>query len=131
MSLRSLAFPLLAGALAASACVEPSDDAADDLADQDPGDPDRPRVDCAEIGWGGDHCQPTRYPIVLAHGFNAAPDSIWSYNQVKVLLEADGHVVYEPAVEPFRSVADRAETLRRAIDGVLAETGAAKVNIVA
>src|SRR5205814_1162022 len=46
-------------------------------------------------------------------------------------LAVDGHVVRRAVVPPFGTVAIRAKALAAAIVGVLAETHAAKVNIVA
>jgi triacylglycerol lipase len=74
---------------------------------------------------------PARYPIVLMHGFNAAPDSFWSYNQVEEALRADGHTVYELETYPFRPVADRAQVIVARLDEIFAETGADKVHLVA
>jgi triacylglycerol lipase len=63
---------------------------------------------------------PARYPIVLMHGFNAAPDSWWSFNAVEEALAADGHVAYETTTYPFRSVHDRASLIAAQLDEILA-----------
>lgn len=72
------------------------------------------------------------YPIVLAHGFfgfeKMGPlDYYW---KVKPALEADGHVVIVTAVDPFNSTYVRGEQLLTQVQQALAQTGAAKVNIV-
>jgi triacylglycerol lipase len=73
----------------------------------------------------------TVYPIVLLHGFNASTTNDWSFYEVQDALEADGHVVYESLVPPFDSVEVRSAALATFIDQVLADSGAAKVNLVA
>jgi triacylglycerol lipase len=78
------------------------------------------------------HGEPTRYPIVLAHGFLGSRTGFASFHElVTDGLEADGHRVYRAEVPPFGSVRDRARALARDVDKVLLETGAKKVNIVA
>lgn len=74
---------------------------------------------------------PTRYPIVLAHGFNASPDNKWGFYKVKSALEADGHEVLEARVSPYNTPEVRAKQLAEQIDAFLASTGATKVNVVA
>ncbi|WP_428265031.1 esterase/lipase family protein [Haliangium sp.] len=74
---------------------------------------------------------PARYPIVLAHGFNAST-SLWGFHpDIVDALRADGHLVYTAEVAPYKSVADRAEDLAAEIDTALAMFGADKVNIIA
>ena len=72
-----------------------------------------------------------RYPIVLAHGFNAGRTGDWSFNRVDTTLAADGHEVYLSEVPAFGSAEARARVLAAQIDDVLAQTGAAKVNLIA
>lgn len=77
---------------------------------------------------------PTRYPIILAHGFMGSSENFWSFHNVSDALKADGHgdgVVVDTSVQPFNSFAVRAETLAAQVDQVLADTGAQKVHIVA
>lgn len=89
-------------------------------------------ADCNAEPLGPDPAgQPTRYPIVLAHGFMGSPTNFWAFLDVKQSLEEDGHVVYEGEVPPFHSPAVRAERLAVTVDQVLEETGADKVNIIA
>jgi triacylglycerol lipase len=74
----------------------------------------------------------TRYPIVLAHGFLGGREGFAAWNnQVSDALAKDGHVVHRAAVPAFGTVRDRGKALAAEIDGVLAKTGAKKVNVVA
>lgn len=59
---------------------------------------------------------PTRYPIVLHHGFNASSTNSWSFYKVKAALEADGHRVAVTEVEPFNGVPARAAPLAGIVD---------------
>lgn len=72
----------------------------------------------------------TRYPIVLAHGFDASPTNRWGFNDVAETLEADGHEVIVATVPPYASVETRAEHLAYVVHDVLMD-GHDKVNIVA
>lgn len=74
--------------------------------------------------------KPTRHPIILAHGFNAAPGAPGGFTGVADALRKDGHDVREAKVQPFQSVEARAETLAAEVDRALDE-GAEKVNIIA
>jgi triacylglycerol lipase len=75
------------------------------------------------------------YPIVLAHGFFgfndfAGSDFITYFYRVQDTLAAEGTVVYTPAVDPFNTSDVRGAELLAAIQQILADTGAAKVNII-
>jgi triacylglycerol lipase len=76
------------------------------------------------------------YPIVLAHGFFGFEDFAGAgflsyFYGVKDHLAMEGEeLVYTPAVDPFNSSDYRAEQLIQVIEGILAETGHAKVNII-
>lgn len=75
-----------------------------------------------------------KYPIVLAHGFNASPSSIWGFNPVLVEALRKDHGcnrVFTTQVSPFNSVAKRAEELKRKIEQILIDTKSEKVNIIA
>ncbi len=75
--------------------------------------------------------QAARYPIVMAHGFNASSD-FWGFNAAIIdALRADGHQVYTTEVSPYKAVADRAAELAGEIDLALELFGAEKVNIIA
>src|SRR5262245_30984960 len=50
--------------------------------------------------------QPTLYPIILEHGFNASP-ALRGFVGVDAALAADGHKVYVTDVPPFRTAEDR------------------------
>lgn len=72
------------------------------------------------------------YPIVLLHGFfgweKIGPlDYFW---KVREGLEDDGHVVAITRVDPFNSTYARGEQLLPQIEALLAESGAAKVNLI-
>ena len=75
-----------------------------------------------------------KYPIVLAHGFNASPTSIWGFNKdlIEALKKYHGdNRVFTPQVSPFNSVSKRAEEFKLEIDKILKCTGSEKVNIIA
>lgn len=85
-----------------------------------------------------------KYPIVLEHGFMgssyddpAGKGSVWAFHRVKEALERDGHFVFPSSVEPFNSVAVRAQSLakniRAARDACRARAGcdASKVHLLA
>src|SRR4030095_16372475 len=74
---------------------------------------------------------PTRYPIVLGHGFDASPTNRWGFNGVAEALRRDGHRVYVAIVPPYHSPAVRARALALTVDRALAETHATKVNLIA
>ncbi len=76
--------------------------------------------------------RPTRYPLVLAHGFmGSANGSLGFHALISDGLSADGHTVYRGSVAPFGTVHERALMLAKDVDRALFETGARKVNIVA
>jgi triacylglycerol lipase len=75
------------------------------------------------------------YPFVLAHGFFgfenfAGLDFETYFYNVKTYLAAHGEVVDTPAVDPFNSSDYRGAQLLVAVEAFLAQTGAAKVNII-
>jgi triacylglycerol lipase len=76
--------------------------------------------------------RPTRYPLVLAHGFMGSANGFGGFHAlIGDGLSADGHTVYRGSVAPFGMVHERALMLARDVDRALLETGAPKVNIVA
>ncbi len=72
---------------------------------------------------------PTRYPILLAHGFNTSTTNFWRFNGVDVALAADGHRVVLGSVPPFDTSAVRATYLAQQVDALVAD-GAEKVNLI-
>ncbi len=76
---------------------------------------------------------PTRYPIVLAHGFGGFKEilGIEYFWGVKDDLEALGYEVYVTQVDMFNKIAVRGTQLAHQIDEILSESGAPKVNIIA
>jgi triacylglycerol lipase len=86
-------------------------------------------------GQGGQPLGPP-YPIVLAHGFFGFDDFAGAgflnyYYGVKDDLAARGELqIYTPEVDPFNSSTVRGGQLIEAIEGILAQTGHGKVNII-
>lgn len=72
---------------------------------------------------------PTRHPIILAHGFNTSTTNFWRFNDVDIALAADGHDVLLGSVPPFDTPAVRAAHLEVQLDALL-DAGAEKVNLV-
>lgn len=76
------------------------------------------------------------YPVVFAHGFFGFEDFagvgfVSYFYGVKEFLATKGETIHTPAVDPFNSSEYRGKQLAAAIEKILAETGYAKVNIVA
>jgi triacylglycerol lipase len=74
------------------------------------------------------------YPIVLAYGFAGFDDigPIDYFYQIPPLLQADGHDVFvATGVDAFNDSYTRGAELLSYVQTVLAQTGAAKVNLVA
>jgi triacylglycerol esterase/lipase EstA (alpha/beta hydrolase family) len=72
-------------------------------------------------------------PIVLLHGM-AGFDQVGGYEyfyKVPEALAADGRRVFATEVDPFNTVAHRAEQLSPQLDDILAKTGATQVDIIA
>lgn len=74
--------------------------------------------------------EPTRYPIILAHGFNTSTTNFWRFNDVDVALIEDGHDVVLGSVPPFDTPQVRASFLAEQVDALLERSGAEKVNMV-
>lgn len=75
----------------------------------------------------------TRYPVVLVHGAGFRDDSrLYDYwGRIPETLRAQGARVYFGGQDAWGTVADNAATIKDTIERVLAETGAAKVNLIA
>lgn len=76
---------------------------------------------------------PTKYPIVLAHGFSgfreiAGIEYFWG---VKDDLESLGYKVYVTQVDAFNTIEVRGTQLAQQIGDILIQSGSAKVNIIA
>lgn len=77
------------------------------------------------------------YPIVLAHGFFGFDDFAgvgfvrYFFNVREDLADHGEPDVYTPAVDPFNDSETRGRQLLAQIEHILAETGAARVNIIA
>lgn len=74
--------------------------------------------------------EPTRFPIILAHGFNTSTTNFWRFNDVDVALRDDGHVVALGSVPPFDTPQVRAEFLADQVDELITDTGTEQVNLV-
>lgn len=72
--------------------------------------------------------QPTKHPIVLAHGLLAGPRSMMF---VKQALTPDGHQLFVTTVPTIHNVETRADLLAKQIDQILIDTESEKVNIIA
>jgi len=76
----------------------------------------------------------TRYPIIFQQGVGTG-QNLWFFRGVAERLRQDGHMTYQAAFEvdmpAFQSPEVRAGFLAQVVDRALADTGAAKVNIVA
>ena len=74
----------------------------------------------------------TRYPIILVHGL-AMKDTFFlrSWGRIDRILRSQGYTVYKSNVDGFGTVEGNAAQLKAEIDGILQETGAEKVNLIA
>lgn len=86
-------------------------------------------------GGGGPQKLGPPYPIVLAHGFFgfedfAGVDFATYFYQVKDTLNAEGEMVYTPAVDPFNDSTYRGAQLVARVQEILDETGYEKVNLI-
>ena len=70
------------------------------------------------------------YPIVFAHGFFSNSEKGFS-DEIAQALANDGFTVYKTNVPRIDSVANRAASLGRQIESILADSGALKVHIIA
>ncbi len=77
--------------------------------------------------------RPTRYPIVLLHGF-LGWDQVFYFDyfyQVRTTLQGQGYDIFTTAVNPVQTVAVRARELAPQLNAIMQATGAPKLNIVA
>ncbi len=77
--------------------------------------------------------QPTRYPVMLMHGFGMIAAIRWPghLHDVALDLRSRGVAAYAPNVAPYNTVAERAKMWQERLHHILKETGAEKVNLVA
>jgi len=76
---------------------------------------------------------PTRYPIVLLHGF-LGWDQVFAFDyfyKVRTTLQSQGYEVFATSVNPVQTVAVRARELAPQLDAIIQATGAPKLNIIA
>ena len=75
---------------------------------------------------------PTRYPLVLMHGFGALAGLTGGVFQREALhLRARGVAAFAPAVAPYGTLDERADDWDAHLARVVAETGAERVNVLA
>ena len=72
-------------------------------------------------------------PLVMMHGMAGFDDivGIEYFYRVPEALAADGRLVFVTQVDPFNTVAHRAEQAATQIDDILAKTGAPEIDIIA
>lgn len=77
--------------------------------------------------------RPTRYPVVLLHGFGALANTMQGgiLHAEAMALRSHGVWAYAPHVDPYGTLDVRASAWARRLGIVLDETGAEKVNLVA
>lgn len=75
---------------------------------------------------------PTRYPVVLMHGFGAVANLMKGgvLHHEAMHLRQHGIWAYSPHVNPYDTIATRGEAWADRLDRVLDETGAEKVSLV-
>lgn len=80
---------------------------------------------------------PTRYPIILVHGFGGAPGNPFGFKGVAEALRRDGHTVSEASLPSFAPPTVRAPILAKQVDALRAQCAkthrcdGAKVNVIA
>lgn len=82
--------------------------------------------------WPAPSSAKTRFPILLAHGFNTSTTNFWRFNDVDELLRDHGHGgghVALGSVPPFDTPEVRATFLADNVADLLEESGAEKVNL--
>ncbi|NNF59081.1 MAG: lipase [Rhodothermaceae bacterium] len=75
---------------------------------------------------------PTRYPVVLMHGFGALANLMQGgvLHAEAMHLRAHGIHAYAPHVNPYDTIAVRAASWKKRLTHILAETGASKANLI-
>lgn len=76
-------------------------------------------------------CRPCRYPILLVHGFFLRDDNVPYWGDIPSALRQAGYRVYQSNQDAVASIEENAQALSDALDRVLADSGAEKVNIIA
>ena len=76
---------------------------------------------------------PTRYPVVLMHGFGALANLLQGGVLHAEAMHLRGHGIwaYAPHVNPYDTISTRSRAWSDRIDRVLEETGAERVNLLA
>ena len=74
----------------------------------------------------------TKYPIILVHGVALKDIKFFkAFGNIEARLRAGDYTVSTAPTDGFGSIKTNAEQLRAHVEKVLAETGAAKVNLIA
>jgi triacylglycerol lipase len=75
----------------------------------------------------------TKYPILLVHGIGFRDDFLYPkyWSKIPKVLKKNGAKVYLAHQDAFNSHAENAVQIKYAVDEILEETGAEKVNIIA
>lgn len=107
----SLVVAIVLGACVTEEQVDEDATACTDGKCDSPDSADNPRVP---------HGSPTRYPIVLVHGFAASPQRNGFNAATAQSLCDDGHSVFLPSLSAFAGNLRRAQELATEIDGILA-----------
>lgn len=139
MRLSALSVSLTVLSIGFGACGDSASNVLDSggQASPDLADPQQPHDYQTSKSDGGTNPDPSSndepYPLVLAHGMSGFQNigPVDYFYGVRAVLEADGHKVFVSVVDPFNSSDVRGETLRVFVEGVIAQTGAKKVKIIA
>jgi triacylglycerol lipase len=73
---------------------------------------------------------PARFPIVLVNGIDSSPLFRYSPRILNMLAEEGGQTVFLATLPSYEAPRRRAPVLKRRVEEVLAQTGAAKVNLI-
>ncbi len=80
----------------------------------------------------GTDCCATKYPIIMVHGIGFRDLKFFNYwGRMPRLLIENGATIYYGHQNAWGTIEDNAAKIAQTIDRALAETGAAKVNIIA
>ncbi|MDR0532246.1 MAG: triacylglycerol lipase [Oscillospiraceae bacterium] len=75
----------------------------------------------------------TQYPILLVHGAGFRDKILFTsyWGRIPAALEAQGAQLFYGGTDIWGSIEQSAAVLQKTVDGILAKTGASKVNIIA
>lgn len=73
----------------------------------------------------------TKYPIILVHGIMLKDWKFFkAFGNIQKILQTEGHRVYTAPTDGFGSIETNAAQLQICVQKIMAETGAAKVNLI-